>query len=370
MSSHSVGFADLASSLDRIGFVEVLLPFLLIFTVIYAILDKTKIMGEGKRNMNVAIGFIFALLVVVPHVTGNLPAGYDPVLIINAALPSVSLVVIAVLALMILIGVFAHDRILLGMTAPGWVGLFSIVVLVFIFGSAAGWWDSGVMNWLENLFGTDVVAVLIMLLVFGIIIAFVTGGGEHEKVGALEKAGINLKNLFGGAAANEKMATFLDVTTLGNFSIIFVFLLAWLGGYAVLLYFKILGNNQFLNIILSLIFAFFVIISPLATLIFETIAPIAAVVMMLVMIVYFASSMFGNTNIESLTSMKYIMLVILVIGLVVGSATIIRQQIDVPERGEDFSKTSTVIFHPNFLGMILIFAVAVFTIGLLAAKQM
>ena len=199
----STTFGNLAESLERIGFVDVLLPFLLIFTVIFAVLEKTKIMGEGKRNMNVGIAFIFALLVVVPHVTGNFPAGYDPVKIINAALPSVSLVVVAVIALMILIGVFAHDRIMLGLTAPGWVGLFSIVTLVFIFGSAAGWWQTGILQWLENLFGSDIVAVAIMLLVFGIIIAFVTGGGEHEKVGALNRVGVDLGKLFGGGGGGH-----------------------------------------------------------------------------------------------------------------------------------------------------------------------
>ena len=192
-------FADFFLSLERVGFVDVLLPFLLVFTVIFAVLDKTKILGEGKRNMNVGIAMIFALMVVIPHVTGNFPAGYDPVLIINSALPSVSLVVIAVIALMILIGVFAHDRIMLGMTAPGWVGAFSIITLVFIFGSSAGWWTVGVMEWLENIFGSDIIAILIMILVFGIIIAFVTGGGEAEsKGGLLQKAGLNLGELFGG----------------------------------------------------------------------------------------------------------------------------------------------------------------------------
>ena len=194
----TTSFGNLAASLERIGFMDVVLPFLLIFTVIFAVLEKTKIMGEGKRNLNIGIAFIFALMVVVPHVTGNFPAGYDPVAVINAALPSVSLVVVAVIALMILIGVFAHDRIMLGLTAPGWVGLFSIVTLVFIFGSAAGWWQTGFLQWLEDLFGQDIIAVAIMLLVFGIIIAFVTGGGEHEKVGALNRVGIDLGKLFGG----------------------------------------------------------------------------------------------------------------------------------------------------------------------------
>ena len=199
MSGHNFIFKDLFLSLDRVGFVDVLLPFLLIFTILFSVLDKTKILGEGKRNMNVGIAVIFALLTVIPHVTGNFPAGYDPVAIINAALPSVSLVVIAVVALMILIGVFAHDRLLLGMTAPGWVGLFSIGTLIFIFGNAAGWWQAGVLNWLDDIFGSDILAIVIMLLVFGIVIAFVTGGGEAEKSGGLlQRAGLNLGEMFGG----------------------------------------------------------------------------------------------------------------------------------------------------------------------------
>lgn len=190
-------FKNIFEGLEKVGFVDVFLPFLLIFTLIFAVLEKSKILGEGKKNMNVGIALIFALLTVIPHVTGNFPAGFDPVEIINAALPSVSLVVVAIIALMILIGVFAHDRIMLGLTAPGWIGLFSILAIVFIFGSAAGWWSNGFMSTMENTFGANVLAIIIMLLVFGIIIAFVTGGGEHEKVGALNRVGLNLGELFG-----------------------------------------------------------------------------------------------------------------------------------------------------------------------------
>lgn len=192
-------FEDFFTSLEELGFVDVFLPFILIFTVVFAVLEKTKIMGEGKKNMNVGIAIIFALLVVIPHVTGNFPAGYDPVAIINAALPSVGLVVVAVVSLMILLGVFAHDRIMLGLTAPGWVGIFSIVALIFIFGSAAGWWTTDLLDWLENIFGSDVLRVVAFILVFGIVVAFITGGGEAERRGGiLERAGVNLGELFGG----------------------------------------------------------------------------------------------------------------------------------------------------------------------------
>ena len=166
------------------------------------------------------------------------------------------------------------------------------------------------------------------------------------------------------------MATFLDVTALESFSVIFVFLLIWIGGYAILLYTKVLGQNQFVSIIISLALAFLAILSPLVTQVLKSIIPVIAVVLLLVIVVSATSGMFGNVGIDSIPSLKAVVLVILVIALVVGSLAIVRENIEVPERGEDFGKISTVIFHPNFLGMILILAIAVFTVGLLATKQM
>ncbi|MFH0868385.1 MAG: hypothetical protein V1831_03655 [Candidatus Woesearchaeota archaeon] len=198
MAVENLVYKNLFVSLERVGFMDVLLPFLLIFTILFAVLDKTKILGEGKRNMSLGVAIILSLMTIIPHATGSYPAGYDPIDIINKALPSVSLVVVAIIALMIMIGVFAHDRLMLGMTAPGWIGLFSVGALFYIFGSAAGWWADGFMNWLNRTFGPDILAVIIMILVFGIIILFVTGGGDREEFGNWKRLGFNLKNMFGG----------------------------------------------------------------------------------------------------------------------------------------------------------------------------
>ena len=166
------------------------------------------------------------------------------------------------------------------------------------------------------------------------------------------------------------MATFLDVTALQSFSVVFVFLFVWIVVYAILLYTKVLGQNQWINVLIGLLVAFFVIISELATKVVREIAPIFAVVLVLVAIVTIASRMVGGSSTAlEMPAMKYIVLVILVVALVVGALAVVRGNITVPERGEDFAKTSTIIFHPNFLGMLLIFLIAVFTIGLLAAKQ-
>lgn len=165
------------------------------------------------------------------------------------------------------------------------------------------------------------------------------------------------------------MATFLDVTTLENFSVIFVFLLVCIVSYAILLYTKVLGSNQFVSIILSLAIAFLAIISPLATVVVKSIIPFVAVALILVVIISSASGMFGNVQMDSLNSLKPVVLVVLIIALIVGGLSVVRENIKVPERGEDFGKISTVIFHPNFLGTILIMGIAVFTVALLASKQ-
>lgn len=182
----------------KFGFTDIILPFLLIFTIIFAVLEKTKILGEEKRSMNIGIAIVLALMTIIPHVTGALSDNQDPVKIINRAIPKVSLFVVAIIFLMILLGVFAHDRLLLGVSAPGWVAFISVFALIYIFGSAARIWDATFIQRLESTFGADVISVVIMIVIFGIIIAFVTGGGEREGYGAFKRAGINLGELFGG----------------------------------------------------------------------------------------------------------------------------------------------------------------------------
>ncbi len=199
MASQAYQLEGFVRVLEGWGFTDVMLPFLLIFVVIFAVLEKTKIFGEDKRNINTVLALVFALLVVIPHVTGRYPAGMDVVLILNQALPAVSIVIVAVLMLLVLIGIFGHEKVFLGMTAPGWVTFISFMAILLIFGNSAGWWGEGWGPWLENYFGSDAIAILIMLLVFGIIIAWITGGeGDKEKIGAAKRLGFDFSKLFGG----------------------------------------------------------------------------------------------------------------------------------------------------------------------------
>ena len=163
------------------------------------------------------------------------------------------------------------------------------------------------------------------------------------------------------------MATFLDVTGLQYFSSIFVFLFVWIVVYATLLWTKILGSNNFVNALVGLLLGIFVIISPLATSVIAEIAPFLAVVFVFILLISIAAKMLGTAG--EFPALKGVLLVFIVIIVLVGVALKIKTNIDIQsESQKDLSNSMALIFHPTFLGTVLIFAIAVFTIALLASR--
>lgn len=45
-------------------FQEFILPFLLVFTIVFAILEKTKLLGEGKKRIDAIVAFVIGLIFV------------------------------------------------------------------------------------------------------------------------------------------------------------------------------------------------------------------------------------------------------------------------------------------------------------------
>ena len=54
----------MATILQNPFVVQLILPFLLVFAVVFAVLQKSKIFGEGKRQIDVIVAFAIALIVV------------------------------------------------------------------------------------------------------------------------------------------------------------------------------------------------------------------------------------------------------------------------------------------------------------------
>lgn len=71
MAEDSV-FVGAVNFLDKLGIYDVVLPFLLVFTIVYAILEKSRVFGTEKvggeevtkRNLNSMTAFVIAFLVV------------------------------------------------------------------------------------------------------------------------------------------------------------------------------------------------------------------------------------------------------------------------------------------------------------------
>ncbi len=173
-------FTDAIQKLEELGVSDVLLPFMLIFTVIFAVLERIRPFKDddsqesGKKYHGI-IALVFALAAVIPHVLNAYPnPKYDVVNIINNSLPNVSVIVVAVVAALILLGVFGikfsvGDKSIVASVM--WV--LSFALIIFIFGSSAGWGWWKIPRTFNFLLDPDTQALLLIILVFGAIIGFV-----------------------------------------------------------------------------------------------------------------------------------------------------------------------------------------------------
>ncbi len=171
-----------------------LLVFLLIFTIVFAGLQKSKILGEGRKNLNVIIALIIGLTVVIPHISGDYSGGYDVVVIINNALPNISLLAVASIMLLILIGIFGAEKRWLGGPISGWIAILAFIFVVIIFGSSAGIWDATWLRYLDN----DTIATIIVILVFALIVYFITKDDSSRNMAETNSAFEKIGKFFGG----------------------------------------------------------------------------------------------------------------------------------------------------------------------------
>ena len=152
--------------------------FLLIFTILFAVLQKTKILGSQKRQFNVIVALAISLTAMIPHWSGTYPSGFDIVEIIKILIPQVALIAVVLIMMLILIGVFAPAY-------AGWIaGVGAILVVLLFLGTTEYLYG---LDWLYDFFGEDIVSLALIVLVFGLIIWFVTGETKGEKaVGTVE----------------------------------------------------------------------------------------------------------------------------------------------------------------------------------------
>ena len=96
--------ANAVEFFKEFGLFDVILPFVLVFSVIFAILEKTRILGtedpDGKiprKNLNSMVAVVFAFLVVATNKIVNA---------INLALPNIVLLIVLVISFLLIVGLF------------------------------------------------------------------------------------------------------------------------------------------------------------------------------------------------------------------------------------------------------------------------
>lgn len=139
--------------------VQAVLPFLLIFVLIFAVLQKSKILGEGKHQIDSLVALTIALIVVaVP--------GPQKFIIINM-MPWLAVGLAVLLVFFILYGFVAGDLSKL----PTWMKVaFGILALVFTSAIIIALTnvDRIIVSWFSGTGDLFVNAVILVLVVGGI----------------------------------------------------------------------------------------------------------------------------------------------------------------------------------------------------------
>jgi len=113
--------------LKDFGLFDVILPFLLIFAIIFAILEKTLILGKEKdgtpkKNLNSIVALVVALLFVSANKAVNL---------ITTALPNIALMIVISLSFLLMLGIFwKSEEFDFKSKSKGWYITFSIIMFI------------------------------------------------------------------------------------------------------------------------------------------------------------------------------------------------------------------------------------------------
>ena len=166
-------FQDVLAGLEDIGFFEVALPFLLVFTITFAILQKIKLFGEHGKNFNAVIAVVMAFLVVRQTAI---------VEVMNVFLPKISLLSLIIVVTLLLVGILLSKE-NVGFTGTmGGIGIILTLIGVAIaFVSSTGALGISFPSWL-NITGSDR-NFLIGLLLFFLFFFYITSGEQGQKSG-------------------------------------------------------------------------------------------------------------------------------------------------------------------------------------------
>jgi len=152
-------------------FLEIVLPFLLIFTIVYAVLQKSEVLGKDKRQIDAIVGLVIGLIVV--------SFGKATGIIVNL-MPFLAVSLVVILVFMILFGSVHSGPLVLENGVKVAFGIISAIAVVIAVLVVTGSWD-----YIKGLFGGGVTAsslatnIIFIALVIGAVVAVVLGSKKE-----------------------------------------------------------------------------------------------------------------------------------------------------------------------------------------------
>ncbi len=153
-------------------FTEMLLPFLLVFVVVFAILQKSKILGEDKAQIDAIVGLVVGLILI------GIPTPRD---ILVGIMPWMAVGVAVILVFLILYGFVAGD--LSGGNMPNGLkigfgilsGIFTLGVVLFVSGA----WSS--IRLLFTNYSDFWMNAVMIILILGVMAIAILGSKKKSK---------------------------------------------------------------------------------------------------------------------------------------------------------------------------------------------
>ena len=159
MVLEQIDFGWMLSWFESVGGFDVILPFLLVFTLVFALMEKVKLFGDKRKNIHVIVAFVAAAFVV---------AQPDIVFLIRGFIPNVSMFILIILMGLLVMGMFG----LTGDTKWSW-GIAIIVAVVVIIWSLSAATSAYYWPFYDILTSQDIawlIAIGVFILVMWLIV--------------------------------------------------------------------------------------------------------------------------------------------------------------------------------------------------------
>lgn len=148
---------------------QIVLPFLLVFVLIFAILDRIKILGEDKRQINALVSLAIALIFVTFTKAVN---------IVNNLMPFLAVLAVIILVFLVLWGFIAGGKegllVNKGIKIAGGIIILLALIIAVVYATGANETISGLLKGASsNMIVSTVVFIAIMA---GAIVVVLTSG--------------------------------------------------------------------------------------------------------------------------------------------------------------------------------------------------